>query len=377
MRFAAGNAQDIGDRPEQQDAFGFSDPQDKVFVAHGGFLGVVADGMGGMTHGSEASRTAVRAFLRAYQAKSPDESIDEALMRALTETNAAVVSLAEGTSQAGDVGTTLVSAVIRGDSLHWISSGDSRIYVLRNGHVTQVTADHVYANVLNIQVAEGTISRSEALSHSERDGLTSYLGQRKLQEIDQSIRPFPLQPEDSVMLCSDGLYRALSETGIAAACGTDLQQACDTLIQQALAKQRTQQDNLTVIAFAQLCEGSRRPVRTSLAWALLALVLACIDCGMGFWLGRYLRERRTSASSSHAGSNQSRPGSPAAGSDGKGPTSSETAPIHQQLPGTGVAKADQEQSGHPEAVPKSQNEQPATAHPPDGSKGAKENEPQN
>ena len=51
MAFSAGNAQHIGSRSQQQDAFGFSDPAEQEFVAHAGFLGIVADGVGGLTHG--------------------------------------------------------------------------------------------------------------------------------------------------------------------------------------------------------------------------------------------------------------------------------------------------------------------------------------
>jgi len=84
MAFSAGNAQHIGSRSQQQDAFGFSDPAEQEFVAHAGFLGIVADGVGGLTHGSEASQSAVRAFLQAYRLKSPEESIVSALSRCLS-----------------------------------------------------------------------------------------------------------------------------------------------------------------------------------------------------------------------------------------------------------------------------------------------------
>src|SRR6516225_11406414 len=109
MRFAPGNAQHIGARQQQQDAFGFSDPSDKAFVAHGGFLGVVADGMGGLTQGSEASSTAVRSFLQAYKLKTAKESVAEALTRSLLEANRAVLRVAENASL-GEVGTTLAAA---------------------------------------------------------------------------------------------------------------------------------------------------------------------------------------------------------------------------------------------------------------------------
>src|ERR1700675_1789495 len=115
MGFAAGNAQHIGARPQQQDAFGFSDPSDKAFVNHGGFLGVVADGVGGLTHGSEASQSAVRTFLQAYHQKSLGETIPEALARSLREANAAVLRVASAPSAEG-AGTTLVAAVLHNQS---------------------------------------------------------------------------------------------------------------------------------------------------------------------------------------------------------------------------------------------------------------------
>jgi PPM family protein phosphatase len=288
MRFTAGNAQHIGARPDQQDAFGFSDPQDESFLAHGGFLGVVADGMGGLADGSEASHAAVRAFLCAYEAKPPNESVREALGRSLHEANRAVLAVAEKASSSDGVGTTLAAAAIVGDCLHWISAGDSRIYVLHDDHLTRVTADHVYAKELNEQVALGKISRAEAQSHSERAFLTSHLGQRSVREVDKNVRDFPLQPGDCVILCSDGLYRALSETEIAEAFQGDLQRACDTWIRRALAKQRAHQDNLTVIALGRVsnpairqAEGVRRAARALLMGMIAGLFLVALPAGLG------------------------------------------------------------------------------------------------
>jgi len=63
----------------QQDSIGLADPEDRAFLAHGGYLAVLCDGMGGMQHGDVASQTAVRAILDAYAQKLPDESIPAAL----------------------------------------------------------------------------------------------------------------------------------------------------------------------------------------------------------------------------------------------------------------------------------------------------------
>jgi protein phosphatase len=248
VRFAAGNAQDIGHRSEQQDAFGFSDPQDAAFVSHGGFMGVVADGMGGMAGGSAASEAAVRAFRRAYLEKSPAELIPDALARSLREANAAVVSLAAKEPSQLGVGTTLVAAVLHRGLLHWVSVGDSRIYLLRVERATQLTADHIYSRELYQRVIAGEIPRSRVLSDPQRDSLTSYLGQPDLKAVDRNQKPFALLPGDRVVLCSDGLYRAMSEAEIASALRGVLQEACQSLVAGALAKQRPNQDNLTIIA---------------------------------------------------------------------------------------------------------------------------------
>jgi serine/threonine protein phosphatase PrpC len=287
MKFAAGNAQDIGARPQQQDAFGFSDPSDPKFVAHGGFLGVVADGMGGLTHGSEASHAAVLAFLNAYKRKLAGESIPKALARCLSEANMAVLRVIENVPAGEEVGTTLVAAVLHDHALYWVSVGDSRVYLLRGDTLTRLTADHVYARELNLQAAQGRISLREALSHPERASLTSYLGQRELAHIDKNPRPLKVLNDDSVMLCSDGFYRALTEQEIVAGFRTGPQRACDTLLRQAVAKHRKQQDNLTVIA---LRRRTRPPILRSnkVVLAATAMLLAVLSGDIGYLIGRRL-----------------------------------------------------------------------------------------
>lgn len=248
MKIAAGNAQHIGARQEQQDSFGFSDPENEDFVSHGGVLGVVADGMGGLSHGSEASQTAVRSFLQTYESKVPSESIPDALARSLTAANEAVITLAERLGAADGTGTTLAAAVLHGGLLYWISAGDTRIYLCHGSSLTRVTLDHVYASKLNKQVAESVISRAEAEQNSERDALTSFLGD--LKEVDRNLHQFTLRKGDHVILCSDGFYRALTEAEITEAFRGNPQTACAALVERAVAKQRKQQDNLTVITLA-------------------------------------------------------------------------------------------------------------------------------
>lgn len=251
MIVCPGNWQHIGARSSQQDAFGFSDKDDRAFVDHGGVLAVVADGMGGMANGGEASHLAVRVFLQAYMAKPIGETIPATLFQALEEANRAVIDFSH---QAGEenVGTTMVAAVVHGDVLHWVSVGDSRLYLWRDEQLTQLSEDHVYANDLDREAANGSISMEEAESHPERQSLTSYLGLMPLDLIDCNPKPFTLFAGDRLVLCSDGLYAALEESNIASLFELEAQQTAEDLVALVLAKDRPGQDNLTVAILA--CE---------------------------------------------------------------------------------------------------------------------------
>jgi PPM family protein phosphatase len=288
MEFHVGNAQHIGARSQQQDSFAFSDPGDRAAVGHGGFLGVVADGMGGLSDGQRASATAVQTFLQAYRAKSPAEPISDALRRSLLVANRAVIELQDQNPES-ESGSTFAAAVVTEEHLHWIAAGDSRIYWLKDNQLTRLTADHVYAAKLDREVAMGRLSRAEAQSDPQRGSLTSYLGQPGPTLIDGNLRPIDLHAGESIILCSDGFYRAVSEEEIVAHFNADPQTACDRLVELALSKQRRQQDNLTVIAFrATASQSGMFPPLTPSKVALLAIfpILLAVVAGAYWWHSR-------------------------------------------------------------------------------------------
>jgi protein phosphatase len=245
-----GNAQHHGAREYQQDCFAFSDLDNQTFAAHGGILGVVADGMGGLAHGGEAAAAAVTTFLERYESKPPGESIANALADALDDANAAVLRLARSRGGVGNVGATLVAAVIHDGQLHWTSVGDSRIYLVRGGRLAQLTQDHIYGVDLDQRAAAGILRREDAEAHPDREALTSHLGQRRLSLVERSVEPLPLAEGDRVLLCSDGLYRALSPEEIAPHLARDPQRGCEALIDRVLQKQLRSQDNVTAVALA-------------------------------------------------------------------------------------------------------------------------------
>ncbi len=242
-----GNAQHIGERAQQQDAFGFSDPENRDFVAKYGILAVVADGMGGMELGAEASNAAVKAFLAGYHDQGAEGSIMQRLNRALGKANRAVLELAGDADKEGAVGTTLAAAVFHDKDLYWLSVGDSRIYRIRDQELTLLTRDHVYRHELEKEVAEGKITQEEADQHPDRHALTSYLGLPKLIAVDQCEEPHSLQAGDRVLLCSDGLYGSLLEAEMLQSLDQDAQTAAEALVRCALEKGKRHQDNITVM----------------------------------------------------------------------------------------------------------------------------------
>ena len=250
MNYSFGNAQHIGARSSQQDAFGFSNPFEAEFVAHAGLLAVLADGMGGLAHGDLASRAALAAFLAAYRAKTPAESVRDALKRSLATANAAVCELAAQHNASGNLGTTLVAAVLRQEGLEWISAGDSALFLFHSGSFTALNTPHVYAHDLDARAATGQITPEAALADPQRDSLTSFLGVSPLPHIDCSVRPLPLNELDYVVLASDGLFKTLAPEEMSAAMKGSPQERCESLVAAVMRKQAEHQDNVTVLALA-------------------------------------------------------------------------------------------------------------------------------
>lgn len=244
------NYQHLGTRENQEDSFAFSDLSDGRLVRKNGILALIADGMGGLDRGEEASNLAVSVFLREYGNRKSYESIGDCLKRSLLVANAAVYDLAFTGGEDDDLGTTLSAVVIYRDELHWVSVGDSRIYLFREGRLKQLTLDHVYANQLMNDVINGKISRAEAEAHPERNYLTGYLGLPEVTEVDLNEEPLLLKAGDRILLCSDGLYDTLEEKSIAAVLEDGGADVAEGMVKQVLDEGRRHQDNVTVIVLS-------------------------------------------------------------------------------------------------------------------------------
>ena len=247
-----GNAQYIGARGEQQDYFGITDEENADFIAHGGVLAAVADGVGGHAHGGEASQVAVREFLRVYKAKSRAAKISDALYVAVKAANQAVCEFAEARGEAGNCGTTLTAAALHPESraLHWVSVGDSRLYLLRGGEWVQITVDGNNASLRLRKTARGDGPQDAPAADRHGRALTSFLGLKHFCEIDRSVRPFAVQPGDWLVLCTDGIFNALGAAELVGCLHSQPRAACELLVRSVLAKGIKNQDNCTVAILA-------------------------------------------------------------------------------------------------------------------------------
>lgn len=172
-------------------------------------LALLADGMGGHNAGEVASaiavdviRDAVVAAVGALQTADDDASPDMTTLvrEAIAKANSAILEHAEGQPQCAGMGTTVVMALFRGDSVTLAHVGDSRIYRLRGSELRQMTTDHSLVQEL---VENGYLTHEEARASANKNLITRALGIDTAVEAD--VRDEPVKPGDLFLLCSDGL----------------------------------------------------------------------------------------------------------------------------------------------------------------------------
>ena len=241
-----GNAHHIGARENQQDSFGISDIGNPALCMEKGVLAVVADGMGGLANGAQISATVTSVMLRYFETQRAGADCSEELLTMLGHANGEVNRFLNSGAHEQS-GSTVVAALIKGNGLHFISVGDSRICLVRGGSLIPINREHTYASELDEKAARGEISVSQARSDPQRRALTSYIGMGRLEKIDRSLRPIPLQRGDRILLMTDGVFGTLSEQEILDAVGLDAYEAASALEGAVLGKKKPGQDNFTAV----------------------------------------------------------------------------------------------------------------------------------
>lgn len=233
---------DIGcQRQNNEDSLGYWEPADDQQFQRKGRLAIVADGMGGYEGGQEASRLAVETLLAVYR-DFPGDDPQEALIAALQSAHDHIREYSFAHPELRGMGTTCTAAAIVRDLLYFVHVGDSRLYLVRDGEITKVTRDHSYVGRL---VESGMISPEEAERHPQRNILTAALGTNPDLITDSPAEPLPLRPEDTLLICTDGLWGQMRDSEILEAIeNKTAEQAGRQLID--LARDRGGPDNITV-----------------------------------------------------------------------------------------------------------------------------------
>ncbi len=243
LRTATAAATDVGRRRHgNEDSYDVwvSDGSDRAHAAD--TLLVVCDGMGGSNAGEVASRVAVEAVVRLFAEDTSGNAL-KALHQAVEAANAEVHELGRSRPDMQGMGTTCTAVAIQGGTLTYAHVGDSRAYLVRGGEMHQLTTDHSLVAQL---VARGQITSEDARVDPRRNVVTRSVGVGPTVEIDAGRLAEPLQPGDTILVCSDGLHGQLSDEEMAKlASDGSLDRACRTLI--ALANERGGPDNITVV----------------------------------------------------------------------------------------------------------------------------------
>ncbi len=238
---AIGTASDQGRRRNQnEDSVAIPPPNLSVEeLSAKGVLCLVADGIGGHKAGKSASELVARRVMEEYYGQPPGD-VAGALRRAIRVANTDVFRLAQEPGYE-KMGTTIVAAVLHGQTLTVAHVGDSRAYLLSPEQAQLLTRDHTWVTE---QIEEGILTQEQADKHAQRHVLTRSLGARPEVLID--VIHTSLRPGDQVLLCSDGLWETVGLGEIeAAARGASPQQAATRLVE--LANEYGGPDNVTVV----------------------------------------------------------------------------------------------------------------------------------
>ncbi len=205
---------------------------------------VVADGMGGLKKGEIASEVATKKFIESvtenifhYKADNGKIKFEEILTKAVEAANKEVWAISENHTE--KIGTTLVGAIIIDKHIYVINVGDSRAYLIKpNKSIFQITKDH---SMVQEMLDNKVITEEQAKNHPRRNILTKALG------LTESVTPDFFEQDmgdETLMLCSDGLYGMLNDKEITKTVNGNIYKTADDLI--SLANKHGGIDNISV-----------------------------------------------------------------------------------------------------------------------------------
>jgi len=241
MQFAAKT--DTGKFREKNEDRYYFDTQLQLFA--------IADGMSGHESGDVASLIALE-IIQEWAKTQVSMQIDLGPMKRLSiltelaeEANQRIYNTAKNNGKARGMGTTLIAGFVTFSYLTYVHVGDSRLYVLRDGKMTQITRDDTFVQKM---VEKGEITSKESRVHEKRNIITQAIG--LIPTVTVCADAYPLISGDIVLACTDGLHDMIVDDDeiaeiIKAAC--NIEEAAENLVNRALDCGGT--DNVTVLLF--------------------------------------------------------------------------------------------------------------------------------
>lgn len=242
-----------------------------------GNLLIVCDGMGGHQGGEIASRLAVDSIKNHFEILSGAFVPQDELRKCLIETNKKIIEAAGGDSSLSDMGSTAVVALIIGNELYTANLGDSRIYIVSNEGIVQLTKDH---SLVQQMIDSKMITAEHAKDHPQKNVITKSLGIQNDPEPDIT-EPIELAGNEILILCSDGLTNYVSDEEILKTVNeSSAQDAANRLVEMANA--RGGGDNITVQVVKVLSKGKdeRNKLKKVIVSTAFSFILLLILAGI-------------------------------------------------------------------------------------------------
>ncbi len=277
-------------------------------------LAVVADGIGGHKAGEVAAQITVDTIVNNLTTSTVSDPVSQ-LRDAVMDAGHVVLQASQEIPEREGMGSTVAVAWIIGPRLYTTSAGDSRIYLLREGRLHQITIDHTW---IQEAIDYNIITPDEARDHPQAHVLRRYIGSRDPPKPDMRLRlkadesdahsetnqGLRLRPGDQVLLCTDGLTDLVEKDEILKALHE--QSPRDAVISLVdLARARGGHDNITVVLLTALKLPRRTTLSRRAAWILITfagsvglICLTMLPLASGWWFDLWPWSSVTPTSSS-------------------------------------------------------------------------------
>ncbi len=253
---------------------------------------VLSDGIGGHRAGEVAAELAVERISQAV-AKSNGKNPLETLSAAIAQASQEIYTQAQTLPARQGMGATCACAWIINDHLYTAAVGDSRIYLIRDGAIKQVTTDHTW---IQEALDKGVLKPEQAHGHPNAHVIRRYLGSPKPPKADFRLRlegdetdrrassnqGTQLLEGDQLLICSDGLTDMVPDAEILACAQKNSQEALPKALSE-LANQRGGHDNITIIAIKAPKGAFRKPASVAKTVYLTVLALLLVAVVTAWW----------------------------------------------------------------------------------------------